>query len=303
MAFKQIIQLLTVSNYLEGRKQFICFGEKNTELENITCGVPQGSLLRPLRFLIYINDIYKSSDILNFILFADDTNLFFSHKDIKHLFNIVNIELAKIQEWFKANKLSLNTGKTKYTLFHKLSKTDNIPLKLPELALNDIHIKREYTMIFLGVLLDDCLTWRKHIELIENKIWEFCTRLNICSVKKCMINIYFSFTHSYINDANIAWSSTNRSKLSKLFNKQKHASRVILFQDRHIPAKLLMTRLKTLNISQLNIYQILLSMFKIKHNQNPDIFNNQFSDIHHKYSTRFSSYNFLQPKKYSNSTY
>ena len=103
------------SNYLEGRKQFICFGEKNTELENITYGVPQGSILGPLLFLIYINDIYKSSDILNFILFADDTNLFFSHKDIKHLFNTVNIELAKIQEWFKANKLSLNTGKTKYT--------------------------------------------------------------------------------------------------------------------------------------------------------------------------------------------
>ena len=149
-----------------------------------------GSLL----FLIYINDIYKSSDILNFILFADDPNLFFSHKDIKHLFNTVNIELAKIQEWFKANKFSLNTGKTKYTLFHKLSKTDNIPLKLPELALNDIHIKREYTMIFLGVLLDDCLTWRKHIELIENK---FSKNLGVLYKAKyllsqiCLINIYF----------------------------------------------------------------------------------------------------------------
>ena len=160
-------------------------------------------------------------------------------------------------------------------------------------------------MIFLGVLFD-CLTWRNHIELIENKISKnlgVLYKTKYLLSQKCMINIYFSFIHSYINYANIAWSSTNRSKLSKLFNKQKHASRIILFQDRHVPAKLLMTRLKTLNIFQLNIYQILLFMFKIKHNQNPDIFNNQFSDIHHKYSTRFSSYNFLQPKKYSNSTY
>ena len=105
------------SNYLEGRKQFICFGEKNTELENITCGVSQGSILGPLLFLIYINDIYKSSDILNFILFADDTNLFFSRKDIKHLFNtVVNIELAKIQEWFKADKLIKYWKNKIYTL-------------------------------------------------------------------------------------------------------------------------------------------------------------------------------------------
>ena len=139
-----------------------------------------------------------------------------------------------------------------YTLFHKLSKTDNIPLKLPELALNDIHIRREYTMIFLGVLLDDCLTWRKHIELIENKISKnlgVLYKAKYLLSQKCMINIYFSFIYSYINYANIAWSSTNRSKLSKLFNKQKHASRIILFQDRHVPAKLLMTRLKTHLIS------------------------------------------------------
>ena len=76
-------------------------------------------------------------------MFADDTNLFYSHKNIKTIFNTVNLELNKLNEWFKANKLSLNADKTKYTFFHKLSKRDNIPLKLPQLLINDTIIKRE----------------------------------------------------------------------------------------------------------------------------------------------------------------
>ena len=105
-------------------------------MANITCGVPQGSILGPLLFLIYVNDLNKASKILNPIMFADDTNLFFSNHDIKTLFQIVNQELRNIHEWFNANKLSLNTGKTKYIFFHKLCKVDYIPLKLPELKIN-----------------------------------------------------------------------------------------------------------------------------------------------------------------------
>ena len=90
---------------------------------NIKCGVPQGSILGPLLFLLYVNDLCEVSNILEPIMFADDTNLFYSHKNLKTLFNIVNIELNKLNNWFKSNKLSLNTGKTKYTFFHKLNST------------------------------------------------------------------------------------------------------------------------------------------------------------------------------------
>ena len=80
-------------------------------MTNIICGVPQGSILGPLLFLIYVNDLYKASTILNPIMFADDTNLFHSHSDIKTLFQIVNKELTNINKWFQANKLSLNAKK------------------------------------------------------------------------------------------------------------------------------------------------------------------------------------------------
>ena len=87
-----------------------------------------GAILGPLIFLIYINDFPLVSKFLSPFIFADDANLFYSHNNIKILFKNANNELEKISQWFKANKLSLNEGKTKFTLFHKPRHKDNLPL-------------------------------------------------------------------------------------------------------------------------------------------------------------------------------
>ena len=94
-------------------------------------------------FLIYINDLHRASTIASTIMFADDTNIFLTHDNVKELFKIMNTELDKFNDWFKANKLSLNADKTKFTLFHKLYQRDNLPLKLPILKINDKIIERE----------------------------------------------------------------------------------------------------------------------------------------------------------------
>ena len=94
--------------YLSNRKQFITYGHKQTNIETTTCGVPQDSILGPLLFLILVNDLHKVRKYLDPIMFADDTNLSYSHKNIKTLSQIVNSELKLFNEWFLANKLSLN---------------------------------------------------------------------------------------------------------------------------------------------------------------------------------------------------
>ena len=103
-------------------------------------------------------------------MFADDTNLFYSHKSITTLFPIVNSQLKLVNELFLANKLSLNAKKTKYVLFHEVSMCDSLPSHLPTMTFNNIEIKRENSIKFLGVIIDENLTWKNHIEVVENRI-------------------------------------------------------------------------------------------------------------------------------------
>ena len=120
-------------NYLKNQKQFISFNSKHTCFADRICGVPQRSILGLLSFLIYVNDLNRASDILDPITFADNTNLFYSHKDDKMFFRTVNTQLDKVKHWFKVIKLLLNVKEANHTFFHKPSPKDDIPLKIPKI--------------------------------------------------------------------------------------------------------------------------------------------------------------------------
>ena len=114
-----------------------------------------------MKVSVSLNDLQYASNLLDPIMFADDTNLFYAEENIKTLFDTVNIELQKVSQWFIYNKLSLNVTKTNYSFFHKPSKKDNIPLVLPKLSICNNEIKRSES--FLGFFPGENLTWEDHI--------------------------------------------------------------------------------------------------------------------------------------------
>ena len=196
----------------------------------------------------------------------------------------MNTELSHLNHWFYANKLPLNTDKTMCVLFHEAKSKDNLPIVLPDLFINDVKIKRKNLLKFLGVMIDDNLTWKTHVELVENKISKsvgilFKSSRSLNS--KSLRSIYFALVDPYINYANIAWASTNKTYLKRILGKQKQAARLMSSDYISIPLKLLMKDLHILNVYQMIIAQHLLFMFKVKNSIIPSAFNQVFSLIEH----------------------
>ena len=149
--------------------------DAKSDVLQITTGVPQGSILGPVLFIIYINDFSQASQVFNFISYADDTVLFSTLSNLTNPQNtdpdfLTNAELFKINEWLEINKLSLNTANTKYMLFHTHQK--RVKSIVPKI--NNTNIEKVEEFKFLGLTLDTHLNWKIHSENISNK----CSRIS-----------------------------------------------------------------------------------------------------------------------------
>ena len=138
-------------SYLTDRKQYVYYNGHASSMQNISCGLPQGSILGPLLFLIYVNDLATVSEYIFSILFADDTNMFMSDKDPQVLEQKFNSELQKIFEWIQTNKLSLNIKKTQFMLFYGRKSIGY----MPNIMINGSSLSRTQCVKFLGIMVDE----------------------------------------------------------------------------------------------------------------------------------------------------
>ena len=213
-----------------------------TDTEMIPCGVPQGSVLGPLLFIIYTNDLPNCLKYSKAILFADDTTIYLSSSDIHYLYKTVNIDLGSMTEWFRSNKLSLNVSKTHAVMFKQGHM--NIPSNLNVKIGNQI-IERKNVVKFLGIYIDSKLEWHDHINYINNKLKLYAMiKIKHLLNRKHLLTLYYALIYPYLDYGITLWGSTHNSYIKTLFVKQKKAIRIItgakynehttpLFKDTH----------------------------------------------------------------------
>ena len=204
-------------SYLYNRKQYVQFNNCNSSHSAITTGVPQGSILGPLLFIIYMNDISEVTNKFHFTLYADDTSLIepictftTDLKNNSEASNTINQELKLITDWLCLNKLSLNAKKTKMMIFHHRQR--NISEIKLNLSINDTPIEQVNEFNFLGLMFDECMTWKSHTQKICSKIAVVNGTLNrlkrfiSCDILK---TIYNALIQPHLNYGILLWGKKN----------------------------------------------------------------------------------------------
>ena len=278
-------------SYLTGGKQFVTYNGVASSTKVITCSVPQVSILGPLLFLLYINDLYNICSTSIPILYADDTNLFYKGKDIDTLVSYINMELKNISTWLNVNRLSLNIKKTHFMFFRK-QRNKKCDLKI---QIDGSEIDQVERTKFLGVVIDQNLNWKEHVSLISRKVSRsigMIVKAKHCLNRDALLTLYNSFIYPYITFCNQVWGCTYNSTLKRLFILQKKSLRIMFNMQQRESLENVFHNENILKFTDINVYLTSKFMFRYYHGDVPDVFQNFFvlnSDVHEHY-TRQSGY-------------
>ena len=276
-------------SYLTNRKQYTVLGDNKSELDTVSCGVPQGSVLGPLLFLIYVNDIQYAISTAKIKLFADDTNLFLHNCNPAQLFAEANICMAQLLEWFTVNRLSLNLDKTCYSIFGPRQKDANGL----NLYINGKAIQNVKCCKYLGILIDSDLKWQDHINYVYNKLIKFTSifyKIRNKLPQEVLKMIYFAFIHSHLLYGIEVYANTTPNHLSKLTVLNNKLLRILQYKPIRTHSYELYQTYFTLPVQLLHKYQILIFMHNYMYYRTklPVVFSAYFEEnkLIHQHNTR-----------------
>ena len=282
------VALKWFNDYLSNRSQFVEFKSSKSVRKNIACGVPQGSILGPLLFLIYVNDIVDNINHGNAILFADDTTILFDDINFDSLIHKMNENLNIVYKWLCLNKLSLNIDKTNFIIFHRPQR--KIPFQ-PEVKIENRQINLVSDTKFLGVYVDEHMSWRKQCNTIGNKCLKVTSVLSKlkhhlpCNI---LLTIYNSLFLPHLSYAITVWGNCKTKELKRLTLLQKRAIRNISKAGYNSHTQPIFKQTKTLTLDDLFKVNCCKLMFKSKQGILKPYFTNLLglNSSLHSYNTR-----------------
>ena len=259
-------------SYLKNRQQFVTINGIDSSTTPLTYGVPQGSILGPLLFIIYINDLPGISSLAKFILYADDANIIITGSCHEEVYIKARELSNKLVDWVNSNGLSLNLKKTIYMIFGGTRKTTN-----ERFFIGGTEIEKRSDARFLGVIMDDKLTWSKHISAIKARMSRYFGIM--FKLKRWLplgprLQIFHSFVQSHINYCSLVWGFAAKSHIDSLFSKQKTGMRAIIegkvftkYEDGKLPTrtKSFFNKYKILSVHNIITKNALVFIHKLNH--------------------------------------
>ena len=259
-------------SYLSNRSQSVSIGNTTSSSAVISCGVPQGSVLGPLLFLLYINDFSNGSNLFDFHLFADDSNLFFAESSLESLETKVNLELKRIHNWLCCNKLSFNIDKTNFVIFHPPKKKLT---KFISILVNNKSIEQKDYVKYLDVFIDSHLKFKEHIHQLSKKISRsigILAKLRLFVSQDILIQLYYSLFYSFLTYGLMIWGNTYEVTLHPIIVLQKKAVRLITFSNYNAHTSPIFKHLYIMKFRDIIYYLNCVFMFKFYHNLLPSAF-------------------------------
>ena len=251
--------------YLCDRKFKVSVNDISSSTRTVNIGIPQGSILGPLLFIIYNNDLPSISDKISTTLFADDTNFSVSHSNYDILVNTLNNELSKILDWTVANRLTINYSKTEAMLFSNRKNAINFENRV---SLNGIPLNYVNSARFLGVMIDNNLNFKSHIDNLVNKVSKLAGilyKIKDCFPISTKLMYYNSFVLPHLTYNILHWGGTNDVHLQSLVVLQKRIVRTIANANFYDHTSPLFSKFKILKLKDLyRFYAVLDAHNKIK---------------------------------------